>query len=283
MNTDNTISAPFVFKKDAKTGMIENEPESYYHSTGWLGYSPIKVYNQDPYAYKMRYIEQHPDWQLKNTKSLRMGSLVDEIMTYGNPRSFVIAPAEHLTPSGVLSTKKATLAWEKSIAPRVAVGPQEWRDANMMADRLKANKVAMKYINGTIRQCTCRIVNPGNGLPMQCRPDFLAKDFSFVNDLKTTSDQSLDYVGSTVKKWGYHIQAGYYREIIHAVTGVRPSHWYITFVQSVFPYATKIIELDEPTLAEGLRIAEAALDGISLKEWEPVRGEPELINVRGVL
>ena len=250
--------------------MIENGPESYYHSTGWLGYSPIKLYNQDPHAYKMRYIERHPDWQLKQTKSLRMGSLVDEIMTYGNPRSFVIAPNDICrAPAGALQ-----------ISP---VGPEEWRTANMMEQRLKANKVAMKYIDGTIRQCTCRIVNPANDLPMQCRPDFLAKDFSFVNDLKTTSDQSLDYVGSTVKKWGYHIQAGYYREIIHAVTGVRPEHWYITFVQSVFPYATKIIELDEPTLAEGLRIAEAALEGISMKEWEPVRGEPELINVRGVL
>lgn len=102
----------------------------------------------------------------------------------------------------------------------------------------------------------------GLHLGMKCKMDLFGGE---IVDLKTTECASEDEFDRAVLKYGYHISAAYYREIVRRLTGeVLPFVFIVA--EKKPPYGVAFYELPEEYLAAGLRLAFAGLKRI--ESWD---------------
>lgn len=266
------------YNPDAKQGLIYNESDADYRATGWLGSTAIKCYHTDPFGFKKRFIDRDPLWQQGSSKGLRIGSLVDSIIEGTANQRYAIIPPEHLTKSGAQSTGKAAREWESEMTASglSVITREEMGMGEMLATQVLSAPLAKKLIDGAAKQSTGRVLHP-TGVPIQSRAD-MYKPGEYIVDLKTTADANLDRWYWTCLKWGYFIQAGLYREVYHAFdeSETRLPFYHIV-VQTVFPYAVRVYELDPLHIDEGWEQAEAAIDGIAAGRFTTVQEEPYLL------
>jgi hypothetical protein len=66
-------------------------------------------------------------------------------------------------------------------------------------------------------------------------------------DVKTTVDASIPAIRNSIARYGYHMQAEHYCRGIHAATGLEPAGFVFAFVESAYPFAARVVELDPET------------------------------------
>jgi len=83
----------------------------------------------------------------------------------------------------------------------------------------------------------------------KCRPDYLSPDFSYMIDLKTTTDASPRGFKSSVIKFNYAVQAQFYIRGIEQCTDIKPSKFYFIVIEKTKPYHVELYDLDETWLS----------------------------------
>jgi hypothetical protein len=94
-----------------------------------------------------------------------------------------------------------------------------------------------------------------NGAFIKGRPDLITEinGEKVVIDLKTTQEASPESFSRDCFNFKYFLQAAFYMEL----TGAK--RFILVAVEKEAPYAHKVYELDEPAIAEGKRLMEAAM------------------------
>src|SRR5690606_27628933 len=117
----------------------------------------------------------------------------------------VTYPAEHLTPSGNVSTKAATIEWEKEQRANglIPITVHDARRVDAMAEAVLADADARQVLE-SIQGREVSIIQDVQGVP--CRARFDLYDGINAGDLKTARDASPRGFNRSVGAYGYHIQ-----------------------------------------------------------------------------
>lgn len=89
------------------------------------------------------------------------------------------------------------------------------------------------------------------GIILKCRPDFLAKDAAYIIDLKTTECAREYEMQSSIRKYGYDVQAAMMFDACKALFGKEPESFVIAAVEKSKPFVPAIYNLDPAVLDIG--------------------------------
>ena len=108
------------------------------------------------------------------------------------------------------------------------------------------------------------------GIPARCRPDWIIPDETPVRnrcvviDLKTTDNAKPESFQSSIRRWRYHVQAGWYCRGIQQCLET-PTEWMFVTVEKQAPYNVAIYTLSDADIKKGLD--EGIEDLLKLKDY----------------
>ena len=79
-------------------------------------------------------------------------------------------------------------------------------------------------------------------------------------DLKTTQNASPDAFTKTIANYQYHVQAGFYLDVIEWATGTRPKGFLFICVEKEAPNAVSVIRASDSMIEAGSRRARDLLN-----------------------
>lgn len=214
-------------------------PEAEYHARPELSSTQARQLLDSPARY--HYARSHPQppklvFDVGTAAHTRILGVGDGVTPY---------PAEHLTPSGNVSTKAATVAWaaEQRALGLVPVSPSEVGAVNAMAEAVLAHPEARGILErATDREVSVFATDPATGVDMRARFDVYGTDE--CADVKTTLDASPRGFMKAVWNHRYDVQQEHYLKARELVSGDRPRFRFIAVEKSA-PYLVGVYELDD--------------------------------------
>lgn len=155
----------------------------------------------------------------------------------------VAYPPEHLTPSGNVSTRAATVAWaEEQRAQGLApVSPSHVAAVDQMAEAVLSDRDARGVLE-TIAGREISLITNVEGVPVRARFDIFGG--TRAGDLKTARDASPRGFNRAVGAHGYHVQQAWYDDAHKAETGQALTSFKFIVVESAPPHLVGVYELD---------------------------------------
>lgn len=152
-------------------------------------------------------------------------------------------PDEHLTPSGAVSTKAATVAWEQEQRANglVPISRRDARNVDAMAEAVLAHPEARQILE-SITGREVSIIADVDGVP--CRARFDLYNGTNGADLKTTRDASPGAFNRSVATYGYAVQESHYGDVHEAETGSPLESFKFLVCESTRPHLVAVYELD---------------------------------------
>lgn len=211
--------------------------ESAYHSRKELSSTGARRILDSPARF--RYFEDNPQ---PHKAVFDLGSAA-HTKILGVGANTIEYPAEHLTPTGNVSTSKATVAWEQEQRENglIPITSKDARRVDRMAEAVLADPDARQVLEG-IQGREVSIVQDVQGVP--CRARFDLYDGINAGDLKTARDASPRGFNRSVGTYGYHIQQAFYGDVHHAETGDQLRSFKFIVVEAAAPHMVGVYELD---------------------------------------
>lgn len=248
-------------------------PDHEYHSRSELSSTGARLLLESPAKFKYR--QDHPqpgkrDYDIGHAAHAKVLGVGSELVGY---------PDEHLTPSGNVSTKAATLAWAEGQrnAGLVPVSPGDIARVDAMAESILAHPIARDLLESEGER-ELSVFADIDGVPVRARLDALTNGVGI--DLKTTRKRAdAEGFARDASDLGYHVQAAWYRNAMAAV-GSPLSRFLFIVVEKEPPYLVGVNELD--IIFEQMGDAAAAearrryRHGIETGEWPGYSNEIEL-------
>lgn len=209
-------------------------PEAEYHDHPALSSTGARRLLESPARFD--YLRTHPE---APRQSFDVGSAAHtKILGTGSPA--VAYPPEHLTPSGNVSTKAATVAWaeEQRAQGLVPVSPQQMADVDAMSEAVLAHPTARVLLEQPGHaEASVFASDPETGVDMRARFDFLPDPGPrpIAVDLKSALDASPRGFAKAAANHGYHVQEGHYEDTI-------------TDVMDLAGFVFVVVEKDPPHL-----------------------------------
>ena len=132
---------------------------------------------------------------------------------------------------------------------RHIVTPDELTMLKAMGESIKSNPEARELLEAGRPEVSLFWTDPGTGLRLRCRPDFMN---DFASDLKSIQGVRDHEIARTVGQFGYAIQQVHYLHGIQAVTGEVVPFPFI-FISKTAPYLCRVIALGDETVAAAYR------------------------------
>lgn len=217
--------------------IIHDLEERLYHQRPELSSTGARRILDSPARY--RYWANHPQ---APKASFDLGHAA-HAKILGVGANIIIYPDEHLTPSGNVSTKAATVTWEmeQRALGFVPIGAADARRVDRMAEAVLADPDAREILE-TITGREVSIITEVEGVPSKARFDVY--DGARAADLKTATDASPRGFNTSVGRYGYHIQEQWYADAHHAETGAFLSEFKFIVVETRPPHLVGVYDLD---------------------------------------
>src|SRR5690606_22393044 len=123
------------------SGIVLDYPEAEYHARPELSSTQARTLLDSParYHYALTHREEKTAYDFGHAAHAKILGVGSPVIEY---------PAEHLTPSGNISTKAATVAWasEQRAASLVPVAPGEVKAVDIMAEAALAHPEARRLL-----------------------------------------------------------------------------------------------------------------------------------------
>jgi hypothetical protein len=217
--------------------IVHDMSDAEYHSRSELSSTGARRLLDSPARF--RYWADHPQ---PTKAAFDLGTAVHaKILGVGAP--IVLYPEEHLTPSGNVSTKAATVAWEaeqraQGVTP---IGRADAARVDAMAEAVLADDEARPILERvTGREVT--IIQEIDGVPVRARFDIYGD--GEAADLKTGRNASPQAFNRSVSTFGYHLQRRWYDDTHAAETGSRLTAFPLIVVESAPPHLVGVYDLD---------------------------------------
>nr|WP_228513918.1 PD-(D/E)XK nuclease-like domain-containing protein [Frondihabitans sp. VKM Ac-2883] len=174
-------------------------------------------------------------------------------------------PNEHLTPSGAVSTKAATVVWaeDQRLAGLVPIAPAQAARVDGMAEAVLAHPTARKLLEQVGHaEASIFATDPDTGVPMRARFDFLpdSSEAPVAVDLKTTAKEAsaLGFAKS-IASYGYDVQQEFYERVLVAAGHDRLPFNFLV-VETEAPYLVGVHQIDVIWQQMGAAKVQRALD-----------------------
>lgn len=217
-----------------KTKIESNE--SYHSNKRYVSSSALKTIHKKSV---LHYLKQKPF----NTSSLSLGTLIHTaILEPHNFESdyFVMPKVDKRTKAGKDEyARYLDLAKGKELVDQETIAV---KDAIM--ENFNNNKEAM-YFNEGIKEAS--FYSEINGVLVKVRPDCYNQEEGFISDPKTCQDNSPKGFMRDVYKYGYHLQAAFYSDVL----GVDPKNFVFTAIETNNPYSVQCYTLGEEHIDRG--------------------------------
>lgn len=240
-------------------GLIHGMTDADYHARPELSSTGARLllpeYKGSPKKYQ--WARTHP----KTSRAFDVGHAA-HAKVLGIGAGIITYPEEHLTPSGNVSTKAATVAWEdeQRAAGLTPVSPNEVARVDAMAEAVLTHDVARHYLEVAAHR-EVSVFAEVDGVPSRARFDALSDETRngiYAVDLKTTDDATPNGFTYTVKKHGYDVQEGHYRDVYQA-SEERPIDTFVLIaVEKSAPFEVGVFMLPDMWVAMGRRKAAEA-------------------------
>ena len=157
-------------------------------------------------------------------------------------------PDEHLTPSGNVSTKAATVQWaaDQREAGLVPISPDQIATVDDMAEAVARHPIAGRLIGSGSGHPEVSLLwdDPDTGVRCKGRIDWLC-DEPIAVDLKTARTADPRLFGRTAAGYGYGEQAIHYLNGLAATRGDTDARFFQVLVETDAPHFVSVVELDE--------------------------------------
>ena len=246
------------------TGEVRGMPAQAYHDSPGVSSTALRS------VLKCDQLARHREMYPLNTKALTFGEAV---------HTAVLEPATYRRRYGLMTESGNTKAGREQKAGFLRLNKEvlskgDAEACDGIAISVRQHPAAGRLLDtkqGDVRvESSFYGKHEPTGLVTRCRCDLIATggDNDRIVDLKTTEDASEESFMRSVVKYGYHIQAAYYRGIVEQVLGVRLPFYFVA-VEKKAPYLVQVFELDEEAMRIGFDEAQYAL-----KLYDDYRGKP---------
>lgn len=183
----------------------------------------------------------------------------------GAGRRAIAYPAEHLTPSGNVSTKAATADWaeRQRAAGLVPVSPEELRRVDAMAEAILAHPDARALLEQDgAAEASAFAVDPGTGAALRARFDLLPSpaqpDPWCVELTSTSAGADASAFARTVARYGYDLQQAHRLHAYALASGDDAARMRFVVVETRPPHLVAVHELSREFADIGERLARRA-------------------------
>ena len=265
MSETKSVTTGAVPKDEIANSQLGNWPLGFmcglanadYHRSPGLSNSGLKLMRKSPGHYHALNGVELPEWMLEEDDSEMRASMFAGTLCHCatlEPEAFgdryVVGPP----------LNKNTNAWKafvESAKPKQVIGRRQYETARAQAAALRSVPDVAEILDGGEFEVSGYWRDPATGVLCRCRPDCMNRQFgsaafptSMLLDVKTTQDaSSTTAVRNTIARYGYHYQADWYSRGIEAITGAPVAGFVFAFVESLYPFACRVVELDPDALA----------------------------------
>lgn len=222
-------------------GIIHGLDESLYHAQPELSSTGARTLINDSPA-RFDYDRRHrragnSSFDVGHAAHAKILGVGLEVVTY---------PDEHLTASGNVSTKAATVAWaeEQREAGRAPVTPEQVADVDRMAEAVLAHDAARRILESDgSPEVSVFAEDPETGIRVRARFDWLG---SAAADLKTTAGSaSASGFGASAAKFDYPMQQVWYEDVFAWATNGVPVDFKFIVVEKSRPHFVAVHQFDD--------------------------------------
>ena len=225
-----------------RNGIVYGMPETEYHAPrDELSSTGAKILvRESPARFKWEVL----DGNRVHRAGFDLGTAV-HTKVLGVGGKFITYPKEHLTPSGNVSTKADTVAWENKLRAdgKIILTPNQAVQVDAMAESVLREPESRALFEREGHP-EVSIFDEMRGVKRRGRIDYLPTGGGFVVDLKTTLDASYFGFRRAVEEYGYFIQYAHYLSIFKQITGEQRDMVFVA-VEKQPPYLVNVIRFDE--------------------------------------
>lgn len=142
--------------------------------------------------------------------------------------------------------RRGTKAWdaaEAQAAGRVLIKPDQYDVAMRQAEAVRNHPELREYLAAGEAEVSAFWEDPETGVLCRCRPDWV--NGPIVLDVKTYSDADPDEFARQVARKGYYRQDAFYTDGYGIAAGTEVERFLFVAVESDYPYAVSVTELDD--------------------------------------
>lgn len=224
--------------------IVYDVTEREYHAHRALSSTGARQLLESPARFNYWRTHQEPGKQ-----SFDVGTAV-HTKVLGVGAGTIAYPDEHVTASGSVSTKAATVAWadEQRANGLTPIAPAQAARVDGMAEAVLAHPTARTLFEQPGHsEASVFATDEDTGVEMRARFDYLPElslDAPIAVDLKTTAKlASADGFARTVGSYGYDVQEKFYLRAIELVGHDAPRFRFVV-VESEAPHLVAVHELD---------------------------------------
>ena len=213
---------------------IQKDSNDQYHSHDSISASGLKtIYKKSVY----HFLNQ----RFKETPAMALGTAVHQAML--EPNDFydvyhVIDKIDKRTKAGKEEYKKQL----DMANGRIVMESDNHDIIKHILKKFRENDLAQKYCKGEIE--LSHYLKYEN-IDVRVRPDCVNRISNFISDVKTCQDNSPDAFKRDVYKWGYHLQAAFYMDML----GI--NNFKFIAVTTTYPHTVEVYTLDDDTIEFG--------------------------------
>lgn len=240
--------------------IVPDMPETVYHSRPEFSSTQARQILDSPARYKWNL--DHPR---EPSAAFDVGTAA-HTKILGVGAGIIKYPEEHLTPSGNVSTKAATVLWAEEMRAEglTPVAPKEAEAVDAMAESVLAHPLARGFLEQPgIPEASVFATDQRTGIGLRARFDYLGdareSGARVAVDVKTTAGKAdVHGFAQSAAKYGYHVQQGHYLHTLESATGERGTSMQFVVVEKSPPYLVSVMPLDEQFSEMGYALAEEA-------------------------
>ena len=229
-----------------KLNTLLDIPNEEYHAMEGISSSQIKDYvTKAPAYFKAKYIDK----VLKpfSSDAFAVGTAVHTMFLEPEKAQDDIA----VMPEINKRTKQGKLDYQRfsdcNVDKTIVTQPQ-YNEILLMNESLNANPAILNTRTDSQFEKSIFVKDAETGLLLKVRPDILHA--RFIGDLKTAQSASLRGFTSAVRRYGYHISAAMYLDVMRQA-GYEPEAFLFPVVEKEAPYLSAIYVLSAEMLEEG--------------------------------
>lgn len=203
-------------------------------ASGPLRHSALKRMAQSPAHYAAA-VEQ-------SSAAMTVGSAADAL---------VLGKQDVAVYPGAVRRGKEYEAFARANFSTLIVTAKEYEQAAGIRDAIDKHPEAKRLLTGIVQET---LITTMQGRLVRGTPDVRDPAGRFLTDLKTGETSDPRRFGWKVRRFAYHAQLAWYRDIIERCGHKRPAECYIVAVESTAPYVVTVFKLTEHVLELGDRL-----------------------------
>jgi hypothetical protein len=156
----------------------------------------------------------------------------------------------HVMPKIDRRTKAGKEAFEietKKAEGKLLLAADEHEKITKILNNFRNHELAQKFCKGEIELSHYR---QHEGIDVRIRPDALNRIENFISDVKTCQDNAPMAFKRDVYKYGYHLQASFYSDML----GVPAENFRFIAVETNYPFSVEVYGLSDEMIEQGRKV-----------------------------